>query len=1854
MKKKLCNVLLVLILALCAGPWRTSAQDLLTVADSTATNSYVPIYGLYLDDYIRTQIIYPEDMLTDMVGSTISELTFYLSTLPSNPGNWTSVLNIRMGTVAETAFATTSPAFLTAPDGIVYTGTLDGSNNQMSIVLESPYYYDGGNLLIEFASVTDGGYSGAYFYGVNATGSSIAGYSGSGLDGIVPFNCNFIPKTTFTYTAGVVSCHPVGLPTVSGLTSTCAVITWNTPVDGGNYIVQYKTADQSWGSPDVVTDYTTDTTYDFAGSLNPVTTYHARIANLCGGADTSSWRNITFTTSCGVIVAPFFEDFNAGTTMPDCWQRFTGLAFVDSTISETTSGWNFNNNYAFGQYHARLNIYGTGSKYWLVTPQIDLSSLSSPALEFDMALTRYNTSNPIDNDTTEQMDDKFMVIVSTDNGATWSASDATVWDNTGSGDYVYNRISSICEHVTIDLAQYAGQSVRIAFYGESTVAGGDNDLHIDNVRVDELPACVAPTQVVVTNVTGTSADIAWTENGTSTSWTVEYGPAGFEEGDGTQENVIGTPSFSITGLNPATQYEVRISSDCVSDTVCKLFFTGCMPISTVPYSWDFEDNLFAGTSAYPLPTCWSRIVPSNAGSTLYPYVSSASSYAHSGTHTLYFSNYYGTQYAIMPELDVTALDFSNLMVTFFARNSASGTTVEVGVMSDPTDTATFTVLQSVDPATSASVDPYVVSLNGAVGLGNYIAFRNITAGGSYTYTYVDDVTLMDLAGCMAPMQLTTVPATFSATLSWTGNANAYNLYYKADSDSEYVAIIGVVLDEYGNYELTGLTPNTSYRWYVAIVCEDGSEEVSPAVLFTTECAPEVAPFLEDFNGGAVMPDCWATYTGFADSVFNGASMTASAGYWSFSNTQVFGANHPKINIYGTGVHNWLVSPAIDLTGLNTPALTFDLALTKYNTANPIENDSTAQMDDKFIVVISTDNGVTWSAANATVWDNTADGDHSYNQISSSGDEIAIPLTQYANQTIRIAFYGESTTAGGDNDLHIDNVRVNEQSVCATPTQFVVSNVTATSADLSWQANDATNWVVEYDTAGFTLGEGLQINVSNNPSAVLNGLEPSTDYDVYVYAVCIDGSTTNTAFKTFRTDCVALTDVPQMWNFDANLSRGTSSYPLPDCWRRITSSSSSTLYPYAYSSSSTAHSGDRSLYFYNYYPQSIAVLPSIDNTVLDITSLQVSFFARISSANNNVAFEVGVMTDPMDASTFTPVQTLTLTESYPTMAYEVPFMNYTGAGQYIAFRNTASATVYSSIYVDDVTLEAIPACSRPQNLTTVTTTETSATLSWESTASTFTLYYKPTTDSVWQSESNVTLSGGTYTLDNLTVATIYDWYVETACSIDTELVSDTRQFSTKMLPVTLPYSTDFTTDQNWMLRNSTATNYWVMGVPTGDTEGALFITDNGTDAQYNVTSTAVVIAEKLFTMPNDDSVHVAFDVKVGGEGTGTPYDYLKVFFAPSDVEYEASNTATTEQSSYSYSEYALDFSNYLSQTGETTYVYKLSLTQDSVLHIDMMLPKPDASGLAKFVFMWRNDHSSGTQPGAVIRNFTINTGSGPVVTDPTVATNAAENIVQTTATLKATITNPDGVTITAKGFQWKATTGGTYTSVTGTGTGNTFTANLTNLTPNTSYTYKAFITFNGTTVEGSEMTFTTLPEDVEPCETPTNLHASTCDAHSITIGWNANGNATSWNIRYRVENGSWSSATSTTNSYVISGLVAETVYEIQVQANCGNGNLSDWCEPIHISTTIDGIANWLESSVSLYPNPAREVVNVQCTMNNVQLTGELSVFDVYGKLLQIVPITSEITPINVSGLANGMYFVRVTTEEGSVTKTFVKR
>ena len=179
-----------------------------------------------------------------------------------------------------------------------------------------------------------------------------------------------------------------------------------------------------------------------------------------------------------------------------------------------------------------------------------------------------------------------------------------------------------------------------------------------------------------------------------------------------------------------------------------------------------------------------------------------------------------------------------------------------------------------------------------------------------------------------------------------------------------------------------------------------------------------------------------------------------------------------------------------------------------------------------------------------------------------------------------------------------------------------------------------------------------------------------------------------------------------------------------------------------------------------------------------------------------------------------------------------------------------------------------------------------------------------------------------------------------------------------------------------------------------------------------------------------------------------------------------------------------------------------------------------------------------------------------------------------------------------------------------------------------------------------------PIPYEPCETPTGLAVSSYDEESISLVWDNNDAVESWNVRLR-EQGTedWTTEVAYENAHTFHGLAVHTAYEMQVQANCGGDNLSDWTASV-VQTTLVGINSYLESNVTLYPNPAKEFVDVRID-GDVNVTA-MEVYDVYGKLINTVNVIDNTTHINVSALANGMYFVRVTTEQGVVTKRFVKK
>ena len=124
------------------------------------------------------------------------------------------------------------------------------------------------------------------------------------------------------------------------------------------------------------------------------------------------------------------------------------------------------------------------------------------------------------------------------------------------------------------------------------------------------------------------------------------------------------------------------------------------------------------------------------------------------------------------------------------------------------------------------------------------------------------------------------------------------------------------------------------------------------------------------------------------------------------------------------------------------------------------------------------------------------------------------------------------------------------------------------------------------------------------------------------------------------------------------------------------------------------------------------------------------------------------------------------------------------------------------------------------------------------------------------------------------------------------------------------------------------------------------------------------------------------------------------------------------------------------------------------------------------------------------------------TQPIATTFTATNITGTSATLNGTVSNPDNVTITTQGFQWKTTQGGAYTTVNTTGTAMFY--NLIGLTSNTSYTYRAFVTTAAGTYYGGEVTFTATASiggvDAQPCPgTPTVTDIDGNTYNTVWIG-----------------------------------------------------------------------------------------------------------------------------------------------------------
>jgi hypothetical protein len=166
--------------------------------------------------------------------------------------------------------------------------------------------------------------------------------------------------------------------------------------------------------------------------------------------------------------------------------------------------------------------------------------------------------------------------------ADWIVSTALSPQNFGSYNTVLTQVTPTNAGFTWAPGGQTTQSITVGplaagsyTYTVSYTLGGCTNS--DEVVVNVVD-CLAPTLDSLTNITGSSVIVNFTNNSTADSNSIEYGPVGFTPGTGTVVNNVTSP-YTISGLSSLTNYSVIVKINCsgnqTSSSTPFNFTTGC-------------------------------------------------------------------------------------------------------------------------------------------------------------------------------------------------------------------------------------------------------------------------------------------------------------------------------------------------------------------------------------------------------------------------------------------------------------------------------------------------------------------------------------------------------------------------------------------------------------------------------------------------------------------------------------------------------------------------------------------------------------------------------------------------------------------------------------------------------------------------------------------------------------------------------------------------------------------------------------------------------------------------------------------------------------------------------------------------------------------------------------------------------------------------------------------------------------------------------------------------------------------------------------------------------------------------------
>ena len=1732
-----------------------------------------------------------------------------------------------------------------------------------------------------------------YFSNYTGQGKNIAIYAPThGMNGI-SYNSGYVDNIVVE---PIPACPPVMNFSVSNVAGASALLTWEEGIAGmaTDFIVEYSEYNQSnWTTETGITS----TTY-FLSGLNPQTHYDVRVKANCGVSE-STWKTADFTTGC---LAGGDHLVGTGTTtnyyLPvNNFYRYTysQQIFLASEMNGPTDIQSISFQYAYSSPSTKknsVNIYLGHTTQSVFTGTSNYVPLDSLTLVYSGNLNCTQGWNTFNFNTVFHYNGTSNLVVAVDDNS-------NDYDGSAYTFYVHSAGANRSLYYYSDSNNPSPSNPTSVSTSSSYSSGNRSNVKFGG-PCDNTITCIAP-NMTVSAVDQTSATVIWAPGNTESVWNLEYKPAANTLW--TSVTGITGNTYTITGLTPSTHYDVRMQSDCgseVSSWTTADFMTDCGEITNLPYTDNF-DSYGAGESAYP--TCWGKI--NTYTTAVRPYVNAS---GYSGAALYFYTGTSGTyNIAITPPFDAN-IDITNLQAVFMYKATNNTDRLIVGVMSSPTDASTFVPVDTVLPASPVSTwVEKTVYFHNYTGTGHYIAFKN-----EYTtaacYGYIDNLEIGNIPTCPKPISLTATSVTSnSITLGWTdlSSASSWNIEYGQGSFTPGSGIGTVELATSNPYTITGLSPNTNYTFYVQADCGGGDlSYYSSAYTVSTACAAlDSLPFTENFDShaGATstsvsvnnLPSCWNNLNTGSNSSYTGYPIIYSSSTYAHSGSNVlrfysgtgtygdemailppidenlYPINTLQVSFYARALNTTypfklvvgvLSNPAsmssftpIDtLTITSTTHALFEIPLGHFSgTGNyigllapqPVSGMNYGYVDDIMVDLMpSCPKPTNLTASNIT----TTSLDLNWVENGTAGNWVVeyglSGFTQGTGTAVQVQgtpgttitglsasttydFYVRADCSGGDVSAWTNAVSVATlcDAVSTLPFTENFDNYgtgTATAYPPCWfkYSTYTNSTALPYCSSTHYQGTGsLYLYVATSGTYNM-AILPAFDVSIPI----------NTLQATFMHRASNSTD-RTIVGVMSNPTDPTTFVPVD------------TIYPASTASTWTEREVNFSHYagsgqyiaFMNHYTTTNCYT-YVDNLVINLiptcpkpshltvsnpttTSLNLSWTENGTANNWVVEYGISGFTQGTGSTVqVTGTPSTTITGLSASMTYDFYVRSDCGGGDVSPWSVVGSGSTlcdaitqlpytqnFDAYGVSSSTTTSpgpMPACWERINTNSSPRPFCNTSTSYNAAGSVACLYFFASSGCY-----NIAVMpevDASIPLNTLKLNFKYRGLSSYTTPLSVGVMTDPTNANTYVELATIPFDA---TLNNWVNREISFANYTGTGrfiaFKNGSTSATTYAMIDDLVLNYDSTQVSACTAPTGVTASNVTQTSATITWTAGGTETAW------------ELQYKASSASS--------------WSNSINVTGTPSHnLTGLTAGTQYQVRVRAVCSATETSN-------W-----------SATATFTT---TQPTVTPPTVTTQAADNISFSSAALHGTVV-AGSESITAQGFEWKTTTGGTYTQVNVTGT--TMSYNLTGLSPTTSYTFRAFATTASGTTYGSEQTFTTL-EEVLTCPAPTNLHTLDVTSTTATLTWTQEaGTAISWDVQYRVAGAtSWYSQTVQMNTATIAGLTPSTTYEVNVIAHCSSDLSSEPSNTITLTTV--GINDYELNNVVVYPNPTNGTVQIQNTESMIQ---NVEVYDAYGKLLNVLTVNDNSAVIDLSGYAAGTYFVKIMMENGVVTKRVVKQ